>query len=60
MSNMSGKIVDSGKAAVPGEVVSDFLQENKNYFPKLEGFAHHIFSKIQLNNIDTYIALCAF
>ena len=38
--NISGKIIDSRKAAFPGEVISDFLQENKNYFPKLESFAN--------------------
>ena len=27
--NLSGKIIDSRKAAFPGEVVSDFLQVNK-------------------------------
>ena len=40
--NISGKIIDSRKAAFPGEVVSDFLQENKNFFPKLEDFANLI------------------
>ena len=36
LENISGKIIDSRKAAFPGEVISDFLQENKNFFPKLE------------------------
>jgi len=58
--NISGKIIDSRKASFPGEVVSDFLQENKNYFPKLEEFANNIFAKIQLNNRATYMALCDF
>ena len=58
--NISGKIIDSRKASFPGEVVSDFLQENKNYFPKLEEFANNVFAKIQLNNRATYIALCDF
>ena len=31
--NISGKIIDSRKTSFPGEVISDFLQENKNYFP---------------------------
>jgi len=48
--NISGKIIDSRKASFPGEVISDFLQENKNYFPKLEDFANNIFEKIQKNN----------
>ena len=30
--NISGKIIDSRKASFPGEVVSDFLQENKKLF----------------------------
>ena len=58
--NISGKIIDSRKAAFPGEVVSDFLQENKNYFPKLEDFANSVFEKIQVNNRATYISLCDF
>ena len=58
--NISGKIIDSRKASFPGEVVSDFLQENKNYFPKLEEFANNVFAKIQLNNRATYMALCDF
>ncbi len=58
--NLSGKIIDSRKAAFPGEIVSDFLQENKNYFPKLEDFANSVFEKIQVNNRATYIALCDF
>ncbi len=58
--NISGKIIDSRKAAFPGEIVSDFLQENKNYFPKLEDFANSVFEKIQVNNRTTYIALCDF
>jgi len=58
--NISGKIIDSRKAAFPGEVVSDFLQENKNYFPKLEKFANEVFEKIQINNRATYMSLCDF
>ncbi len=58
--NLSGKIIDSRKAAFPGEIVSDFLQENKNYFPKLEDFANSVFEKIQVNNRATYMALCDF
>ena len=37
--NISGKFIDSRKNSFPGEVVSDFIQENENYFPKLEEFA---------------------
>ena len=58
--NLSGKIIDSRKAAFPGEVVSDFLQVNKNYFPKLEEFANSIFEKVQQNKRTRYIALCEF
>mgnify|MGYP006080709829 CR=1 FL=1 len=58
--NISGKIIDSRKNAFPGEVISDFLQENKNYFPKLEEFANLIFNRIQKNNRTRYIALCEF
>ena len=49
--NLSGKIIDSRKASFPGEVISDFLQENKNYFPKLEEFANKVFDKIQKNKL---------
>ena len=58
--NLSGKIIDSRKTSFPGEVISDFLQENKNYFPKLEEFANTIFDKVQKNNRTRYIALCEF
>jgi len=58
--NISGKIIDSRKASFPGEVISDFLQENKNYFPKLEDFANNIFDKVQKNNRTRYIALCDY
>ena len=58
--NISGKIIDSRKTSFPGEVISDFLQEKKNYFPKLEEFANIIFEKVQKNNRTRYIALCDF
>tara|TARA_B100000427_G_scaffold153603_1_gene127890 strand:+ start:1505 stop:2932 length:1428 start_codon:yes stop_codon:yes gene_type:complete len=57
---LSGKIVDNRKNSFPGEVISDFLQENKNYFPKLEEFANEIFDKLKQNNRTRYIALCNF
>ncbi len=57
---LSGKIVDSRKSSFPGEVISDFLQENKNYFPKLEDFANKIFDRVRQNNRTRYIALCEF
>ena len=60
LENISGKIIDSRKAAFPGEVISDFLQENKNFFPNLENFANTIFEKVKQNNRTRYIALCDF
>ena len=57
---LSGKIVDNRKNSFPGEVISDFLQENKNYFPKLEGFANKIFEKVQKNNRTRYLSLCDY
>ncbi len=58
--NISGKIIDSRKTSFPGEVISDFLQEKKNYFPRLEEFANQIFEKVQKNKRTRYIALCEF
>ena len=58
--DISGKKIDSRKTAFPGEVISDFLQDNKNYFPKLENFANKVFEKVQKNNRTRYIALCEF
>ena len=58
--NLSGKIIDSRKTAFPGEVISDFLQEKKNYFPKLEEFANSVFEKVKKNNRTRYVALCEF
>ena len=57
---ISGKIVDNRKNSFPGEVISDFLQQHKNYFPKLEDFANKVFEKIQKNNRTRYIALCEY
>ena len=57
---ISGKIVDNRKNSFPGEVISDFIQKNKNYFPKLEDFANKVFEKIQKNNRTRYIALCDY
>ncbi len=57
---LSGKIIDSRKTSFPGEVISDFLQDKQNYFPKLEEFANKIFEKVQVNNRTRYIALCEF
>ena len=57
---LSGKIVDNRKNSFPGEVISDFLQENRNFFPKLEEFANQIFEQIKQNNRTRYIALCDY
>ena len=57
---LSGKMVDNRKNSFPGEVVADFFQENKNYFPKLEEFAENNFQKIQKNNRTRYLSLCDF
>ena len=58
--NISGKFIDSRKNSFPGEVVSDFLQENENYFPKLEELASNFFSKIQINNRMGYTSICEY
>ena len=58
--NISGKFIDSRKNSFPGEVVSDFLQENENYFSKLEEFASNFFSKIQINNRMGYTSICEY
>ena len=52
--------IDNRKTSFPGEVISDFLQNNKNYFPKLETFANKVFEKVQVNNRTRYIALCEY
>ena len=58
--NISGKLIDSRKNSFPGEVVSDFIQENENYFPKLEDFATNVFQKIQSNNRAGYSSICEY
>ena len=58
--NISGKFIDSRKNSFPGEVVSDFIQENENYFPKLEDFASNLFHKIQTNNRAGYSSICEY
>ena len=58
--NISGKFIDNQKNSFPGEVVSDFIQENENYFPKLEEFANKIFPEIQRNNRTSYLPLCEY
>ena len=58
--NISGKFIDNQKNSFPGEVVSDFIQENENYFPKLEEFASKIFFEIQSSNRTSYLPLCEY
>ena len=58
--NISGKLIDSRKNSFPGEVVSDFIQENENYFPELEDFATNIFHKLQTNNRTGYSSICEY
>jgi predicted transcriptional regulator/DNA-binding XRE family transcriptional regulator len=58
--NISGKFIDSRKNSFPGEVVSDFLQENENYFPELEEFASNLFNKIQSNKRVGYSSICEY
>jgi len=58
--NISGKFIDNQKNSFPGEVVSDFIQENENYFPKLEEFANGIFSEVKNNNRTSYLPLCEY
>ena len=58
--NISGKFIDSRKNSFPGEVVSDFLQENENYFPKLEEFANSFYNKIQATNRVGYSSICEY
>jgi len=58
--NISGKFIDNRKNSFPGEVVSDFLQENENYFPKLEEFANSFYNKIQANNRVGYSSICEY
>jgi predicted transcriptional regulator/transcriptional regulator with XRE-family HTH domain len=58
--NISGKLIDSRKNSFPGEVVSDFIQENENYFQKLEDFATNVFHKIQTNKRAGYSSICEY
>ena len=58
--NISGKFIDNQKNSFPGEVVSDFIQENENYFPKIEEFANRVFSEIKNNNRTSYLPLCEY
>ena len=58
--NISGKFIDSRKNSFPGEVVADFIQENENYFPKLEEFASNFCDKIQIISRVGYSNICEY
>jgi len=58
--NISGKFIDSRKNSFPGEVVADFIQENENYFPKLEEFASNFCDKIQIKSRVGYSNICEY
>ena len=58
--NISGKFIDSRKNSFPGEVVADFIQENENYFPKLEEFASNFCGKIQIKSRVGYSNICEY
>jgi len=58
--NISGKFIDNQKNSFPGEVVSDFIQENDNYFPKLEELANGIFSEVKNKNRTSNLPLCEY
>jgi len=58
--NISGKFIDNRKNSFPGEVISDFIQENENYFPKLEEFATNFYNKIQTNNRAGYSSISEY
>ena len=58
--NISAKFIDNRKTSFPGEVVAVLIQENENYFPKLEDFASDLFKKIQTNNRVGYSSICEY
>ena len=58
--NISGKLIDSRTNSFPGEVVSDFIQENENYFPKLEDFAGDFYKKTKTNTRTGYSLICEY
>ena len=58
--NISSKFIDNRKNSFPGEVVADFIQENENYFPKLEQYATELFKKIQTNERVGYTSICEY
>ncbi|MBM5787035.1 MAG: helix-turn-helix domain-containing protein [Pelagibacterales bacterium] len=54
---LSGENLQNLKSTFPGEVVSDFLQEHQNYFPKLEDFASRIFENVHRDFRTRYVLL---
>ncbi|MEY3812028.1 MAG: hypothetical protein RIT11_1151 [Pseudomonadota bacterium] len=57
---ISGDNIANSKATFPGEVVSDFLQENQNYFPKLEEYANKIFNQVNRNLRTRHVLLIEY
>ncbi|NDC18504.1 MAG: XRE family transcriptional regulator, partial [Proteobacteria bacterium] len=57
---ISGENVANPKATFPGEVVSDFLQEYQNYFPKLEEYANKIFNQVNRNLRTRHVLLVEY
>ena len=57
---ISGDNIANSKATFPGEVVSDFLQENQNYFPKLEEYANKIFNQVNRNLRTRHVLLVEY
>ena len=57
--DLEKKIIDK-PTWFPGEIVSEFIQKNENYFPKLEEFANQVFEKIKINNRTRYLSLCDY
>lgn len=49
--------IKSLKSTFPGEVVADFLQDNKNYFPELEDYASKVFKSINQKNRARHVLL---
>ena len=48
------------ETSFPGEIVSEFIQKNNNFFPDLEKFANQIFEKVKTNNRVQYSSICDF
>ena len=57
--DLEKKMIGS-KTSFPGEIVSEFIQKNNNYFPELENFANQIFKRVKTNNRVQYSSICDF